>query len=482
MNIESIYSAEHFSSLADEARDALSSKIYTRQGELDLSPKIDIGDLKDKLEQARSHFLAGDSRRAFESILSGAVNLHHPRFMSQQLAAPAPVSVVADMVVSAMNQGHAVFDMSPLNSLIEEDTLGWVREKLRLDDDAFGLVTGGGSLSNLSALLAARNYLTDWERWKTGNSTVSIEVITSKLSHYSISRAAGILGIGEENVRTVDADSSGRIDVRHFESVLQGVHDRGSLPVVCLTIGNTSTGSVDPIVPCLWLTRNMFEKSWVHVDAAHGGYLSMMNKYGIFFDSLNKCDSVTWNAHKMLFQSIPLSFLFFTSQNAANYTGSHESPYLSQRMKGEMIDKAAWTLECSRRSSALKLWSTICLYGDKYFIDAYECIDDVTCYTYDLLKNNENYYVIGPPESNIVAFRYKSVSLDKANYINEYVVKSINDRAEFLIGFTRIDGYYYIRLTFMNPKTTRADVDALMSTIQSLVVRSERYYQSSDIV
>lgn len=482
MDNDYIYSVNHFTSLVDAARDALSESLYADENLPGLSPSLELGDLMNMLEHARSCLSEGESKKAFQTILSGAVNLHHPRFMSQQLSAPAPVSVVVDMIVSAMNQGHAVFDMSPLNSLIEDDVLDWVRKKLRLSENAFGVVTGGGSLSNLTALLAARNYLTDWGVWEKGSSNINVEVVTSKLSHYSISKAAGILGIGENNVRTVNTDTLGRLDVKDFESVLSGIHERGSLPVVCLTIANTSTGSTDPIVPCLWLTRNMFEKSWIHVDAAHGGYLSMMQENSIYFDSIDNCDSVTWNAHKMLFQSIPLSFLFFTNRDSADFTSNHDSPYLTQRVKGNVIDKANWTLECSRRSSALKLWCTLYLYGEGYFISSYKKIESVTKYAYKKLIDMGNYQVIGPPESNIVAFRYISESMGKGNYINESIVTNVNDKANFLIGFTRMDGYYYIRLTFMNPKTNTDDVDELVALIYELVSVYEGSYKETDIV
>lgn len=463
--INRMYSHDHVKELLHEVGEVLTHTVYSEERNF-LSPPLDMTELRQIFHDARSSLRLGKVGEAFKHIVAGSVDTHHPRFLSQQLAAPAPLGAIADMVVSALNQGHAVFDMSPVNSLIEEDVLDWARRKLLLSDEVFGVVTSGGSLSNLSALLAARNYLDGWSGWRNGLSKSRVVIVASRGGHYSISKAAGILGIGTHNLLQVDVDECGRIELDSFREVMRCVAAEEMLPIVCLTVATTGTGSVDPLAACVQITRESAPRAWIHVDAAHGGFLAMADRFHGEFEALSGCDSITWDAHKMLFQSIPLSFLFFQDREKADFMSQHDSPYLTQRHDGEFLDKARWSLECSRRSNAVKLWCTLNYYGENYFTTAFKEILDRTADIYKYLKSRPCYLVLGEPDSNIIAFRYVTKCSEEER-VNQLILKKMRDDGSFLIGFTKINDKLYLRLTVMNPRTRPGDIPALFAAIEA---------------
>ncbi|MEO6260007.1 MAG: pyridoxal-dependent decarboxylase, partial [Thermoanaerobaculia bacterium] len=217
----------------------------------ELRESVTIGDGgKDPMEQIR--FLA-----------QGAIQLHHPSYMGHQVCPPFPTAVIADLVISTLNQSTAVWEMSPVATLVEQEVTRWLARRAGYGDASLGTAVSGGSAANLTGLLAAR------ARWMASaeGTTKRAVVLCSADAHYSIARAASIMGIGHDEVLKVPTDESHRMDPAALESILGelGQQDDRSVMAVVATAGSTATGAFDDLSAIAGICRS--HQVWLHVDA-----------------------------------------------------------------------------------------------------------------------------------------------------------------------------------------------------------------------
>lgn len=429
-----------------------------------IGPELSVKALKQEVDAIEQNFADGNYAEAARRLIDGAVLYGHPGYINQQLCFPTVASTFGQFWAGILNQGHAVFSMSPLNSVIEARVLDWGKSCLRLEPSAFGLTTGGGSLGTLTAMSAARNRLSEWAGWHSGDHS-GIRVLTSSYSHYSIARSAAIIGVGRGQVIEVgNDDEDGGVDIDALAASTLSEVGKGNACIVCLSLGNTVAGGVDRIDEYLEKISAVRDRVWVHVDAAHGGSFYHLPKFNHIFGSLKYCDSVIWNPHKLMFQTIPLCFLYFKSKTLASYVAMHDSPYLSQDSNEGYSDMHPYTLECSRSSSALKMWMTLNIHGEADIVAAHGKLLDLTEKSYRLLRSQPNVKFLCRPTTNIVCFRFTSGPTERSedDGSNLDIVNKINDGKKFSIGQVKAKGRTYIRLCFMNPETEWEDVQGLI--------------------
>ncbi len=163
--------------------------------ELDLQGLLETGTLSGKV-------LAEFVQR----YLKLTVRLHHPGSLAHQVAAPHPAAALATLVEGFTNNPMAIYEMGPAAASIEAFVIDWLLSKVGWTGTSGGVLTHGGSLANLTALVAARSHF-DSATWTKGGRG-DLALIASADCHYSVARAAGIMGIGEENVFSFPVDSS----------------------------------------------------------------------------------------------------------------------------------------------------------------------------------------------------------------------------------------------------------------------------------
>jgi L-2,4-diaminobutyrate decarboxylase len=439
-------------------------------------PKQSIPDLEDLANQLESDLRGGELNRVVRGLISGSAHYSHSGYLNQQLNFPVPGAAIGALWAATLNQGQAVFEMSPLSSVIERRMFDWARDRLRLSKHSFGLSTGGGSLANLSALLAARNKLDHWSAWDTGSGR-SIRVLVSEHAHYSISRAASIVGIGAQNVVSIETDQWGRINQNALALALVP----GAPTIVCMTFGTTTTGAFDDLNE--FLTR--YDKSsrstwWIHVDAAHGGSFYRLDDLQMQFDALSQVDSVCWDFHKVFFQSVPLSFLFFRDSHEASFLTGHNSPYLGQKMVGRYPDMHNWTLECSRTANALKLWVSLHTEGEKRLADDVGYLAAQARNLYRLLLDIPNLDVYCQPETNIVCARLSAGSESASNAATKELVEFLNGCGIWSVGQVRMRDRLYLKLCLMNPRISSVVLGQLVNEISQFAGRFKDHGATND--
>ena len=192
--------------------------------------------------------------------------LHHPSYLGHQVCPPIYDSAVADLLISFLNNSTAVFEMSPIGTAIEKEIVRWLANLAGYPGTAEGTAVSGGSAANLTGLMAAR------ARWNADvtNANKRPMLLASADAHYSIARAAAIMGIPAVDVIKVATDDEHRMDVGALEDALAAIEARedASTLAIVATSGTTATGAFDRLDE-IALLRDRF-RTWLHVDAAHG--------------------------------------------------------------------------------------------------------------------------------------------------------------------------------------------------------------------
>lgn len=414
--------------------------------------------------------------RLVSEMLSRGHNLHDPRYIGHQVPAPVPIAGLFDAVGAVTNQVMAIYEMGPWATSVERALVERLGARIGFQPDAFaGLVTHGGSLGNLTGLLTARN-VSLGDAWETGlsNRSQAPVLVTHQDAHYSVARAAGMLGIGTRNVIRVGLDKSRRMDPNQLETTLRQLRaDNRPIVAVCACACATPIGAFDPLTDIAEVCSR--HKVWLHVDAAHGGAACLSRKYRHLVRGLNEADSLVMDAHKMLFVPALCAFVFYRNRDHRFEAFRQNAPYLFDPSEPGLAeyDSGMLTPECTKRAATFGLWGTWSLFGEGLFESMIDVTFDLGLVFYEKLVDASDFEPLHEPECNIVAFRYLPDTLrgcdekDIAQFLFD-VRRELIHSGEFYIVQANIDGQQALRVTIINPLTTADHLDGLMDAIRRI--------------
>lgn len=429
--------------------------------------------------------------------LSRGHNLHHPHYIGHQVPAPVPLAGLFDGLGAITNNPMAIYEMGPWSTSAEQAMigelgayLGWfgtaatdtnavaVPSDIKvISRDAGGIVTHGASLANLTALLVARNRALGgcWEEGVAASSSGPAPVIfTQADAHYCITRAGGILGLGTKQVIKVPLDSRRRMDVGQLDSLLKQYREKGH-PIIAVAASACATpiGAFDPLdqIADVCLRHDV----WLHVDAAHGGAALLSAKHRSLVAGIGEADSVTWDAHKMLFVPALCAFLFYKRKSDSYEAFRQSAPYLFDPRSPELMDfdGGLRTVECTKRAMVLGLWSVWSMFGPQLFSELVDHTFALARLLHDKLAAADDFEPLHEPQCNIVVFRHIPERLRSAP---PAVISALQDRlrrvlcqsGQFYIVPCSIDGVSALRCTVMNPLTAGSDFDELLDALRAL--------------
>jgi L-2,4-diaminobutyrate decarboxylase len=404
-------------------------------------------------------------------LMDNAIQLHHPAYMGHQVCPPFLTAVIADLVISTLNQSTAVWEMSPIGTVIEQEVIRWLADRAGYPATSLGTAVSGGSAANLTALLAARaRWNAKWESGVGGGvseknhaSTPDSRpptparpvILCSADAHYSIARAASIMGIASTDVVKVATDDQHRLDLHALEAALR---DAGEVMAIVATSGSTATGAFDDLRAIAAL-RDTYD-TWLHVDAAHGASVVLSERLRPLVDGLDLADSLAWDPHKMLWMSLSLGVILVRDGRWLRRAFEADAPYLFNAERasdniGEM------TIQCSKRADAIKLWLTLQMFGTQPFVAAMEHVTDLTRYLYDAIVASSDFEAMHVPQFNIFCFRHRSDDATNAE-LRERLIRS----GQAWITSTLLKGQRVLRVTMINPRTERGDVDRMLAGLR----------------
>ncbi len=424
-----------------------------------------------------------DLQKFYATLISQANHIHHPRYMGHQVVPPAPLSALTELLEALLNNGMAIYEMGPSATAIERVVLRWLADRMGFPAPAEGVLTSGGSAGNLTGLLAARQAMCGYDIWEEGNRDAKpLALMVSEEAHYSVARAARIMGWGEKGIVKIPVSGNLRADTGALSQTLKQARDKG-LRVIAI-VGNactTSTGTYDPLDEMANFARA--EGLWFHVDGAHGGAAAFSEKYSHLVKGIELADSVVIDFHKMMLAPALTTAVLFRNGSHSYETFAQKAEYLLVNGKKQAwYDSAGRTLECTKKMLGVKVFAMIKLYGDGIFTDYINTTYDLGHTLAGMLKRESGFELATEPDGNIVCFRYIPREFrGDADALTAGIRKEIIDEADFYIVQTRSRGCTYLRVTLMNPFTGISDLEALLGRIRkSGDALAGKYYYTSD--
>lgn len=401
-------------------------------------------------------------------LVAESSHQHHPGYVGQQMSAPLPVTALTGMAAALLNNSTAIFQGAPVGTALEHHVVAWMTRMIGYGEGAGGILVSGGSLGNLTALLAARQLRLGGDPWRTGVAGAPGRrpaVLVSAEAHYSVGRAAGIMGLGETAAVPVPVDNTFRMTRSGLVEALERARTQGLHPFAL--VGNacsTATGSVDdlPMLADFCGEHGL----WFHVDAAHGGSALLSPRYRVRLDGIERADSVVWDAHKMMLVPGVTTGVLFRRQDDADAVFAQSADYLLTG-EGAPLDLAGRTLECTRGMLALPVYAALATAGVERLGAYVEAMFDLAADFASRIDERPDLELAYRPQANMVCFRVRPASGEDADALQVEVRRRINASGRFFVQHTRLGGVRHLRTVIITPLTTPRDLNELLDLVET---------------
>jgi glutamate/tyrosine decarboxylase-like PLP-dependent enzyme len=398
----------------------------------------------------------------------------HPRFFGYVASPSTPVGAYADLIASALNANITCWRSGPAGTEIEQVVVRWLGSMIRYDDNAKGLLTSGGSMANMIALLIANRRKSGVDAARKGlwNAGPPMTLYASEEVHMSIAKAADILGFGRDHVRLIACDERQRLRIDQLEKTLRTDQSNGFRPFCVVgSAGTVNTGVVDPLNEIADLAREF--NLWFHVDGAYGAPGVMDRSKSALFAGLERADSVSLDPHKWLYVPVDAGCLLFRDAAAAAAAFSTEdADYIKVHGHADDAAFAYWDygVELSRRFRALKVWLTLGYYGVNRIAEAVAGDIAMAAYMGDLVSQAQDLELLAPVELSICCFRYVPRELvgkeAELNKLNEAIMGVVQKGGRAYLSNATVNGKFALRACITNFRTTKADVALTIDVVR----------------
>ena len=374
-------------------------------------------------------------------------------------------AVVTELAIAASNQSMDSWDQSPSGTEVELHLMSWLAHLIGMPTSASGIMTSGGTASNILAMTLARSWAAQrigFDVLKTGlpEQASRWRILCSDQAHFSVQRAAAQLGLGRDAVVAVASESSGVLSVAELDETLTKLSDENLEPIaVIATAGTTDLGAIDPLHEVGQRARD--HGAWFHVDAAVAGALLLSDRLRSQLAGIEFADSVTIDFHKLWWQPFNASSLILSDAQQFDLLRV-KSNYLDRGDELEgMINLVGRSLDTSRRFDAAKVVATLRTLGRRSMASMLEHLVDVALFAGERIEENPQLELVAPPASVMCVFEVRGANRDDLRRIQQRLLA----RGEMVLGRTEIKGRPALKFTFMNPLTTFDDVERLIAMV-----------------
>jgi L-2,4-diaminobutyrate decarboxylase len=411
--------------------------------------------------------------RRMETIIRHSIVVTHPCTAAHLHCPPLIPALAAEVVLSALNQSMDSFDQAPAATVVEQQMVRWLCRQAGLPAAADGVFTAGGTQSNYTGLLLARDAFVERRRqWSIRQRGLPREarrlrILCSEMAHFTVEKSAAQLGLGTDAVVRVAVDEDFRLCPRDLEKQLNQLHRQGLFPMaIVATAGTTDFGSVDPLDQIGPQARRA--GAWLHVDAAYGGALLFSGRHRHRLAGVEQADSVTLDFHKLLWQ--PVSCGAFLVRDAAAFEPIKlHADYLNPESDVEqgIPDLVNRSMATTRRFDALKMWTSLHVLGQQRLGRLIDATLTLARRAAGQIRRSEHLRLLHQPALGCVVFRYypKRPGAD-ADAVNEAIRQRLFNEGTAVIGRTRVRGQTCLKLTLLNPCTSADEIGALLDRIE----------------
>jgi len=391
----------------------------------------------------------------FDQFMPSATLVNHPRFFAYIPGPGSFIGALGEWAAAITNCFVGTWLGGASMAQLELQTIDWLREAMGLPEPCEGIVTSGGSMANLSGIAAARSNA-------CAPTDATLTLYTSCQAHYSIDKSAKLLGFPQENIRSVATDASQRLCVDALMSAIEKDRACGRTPfLVCATAGTTNTGAIDPLQEIADLCER--QDLWLHVDAAYGGAVALLEEERSKLAGIERADSITLDPHKWLYTPFDCGCLLTRRVDALVNAFTAEGSYM-QDVPREEVNFFERGPELSRGNRALKLWLLLRSVGIDTIAAAIGKDLQFCRLARELLAADPRVHIITEPSLSIFTF-----AIEGGESVNRDLFERILEDGYLMLSTTQVAGEYVLRLCFANHRTTEDDVRSSMQRILDLI-------------
>jgi aromatic-L-amino-acid/L-tryptophan decarboxylase len=427
------------------------------------APSVDVDGLADLMPQLLAP--PGEEPAEFGVLLSRlqlamgkAVETAGPSYLAYIPGGGLFTSALAELITRVYNRYTGVSALAPGAVALEQGVMRWLCRQFDLPPDAVGVMSTGGSMATLSALVAARERVLG-EDFSDGTLYVTTH------THRSVAKAARVAGISAARVRVVPTSPDLRMDPEAAARMVAQDRAAGMRPAMLVgTAGTTDSGTIDDLERLADLCRA--ENLWFHVDGAYGGFFRLTTRGRRRLTGIDRADSIVLDPHKGLFLPFGTGVLLVRDHTTLQAAFGSEASYLQDLdVMQTFPDFNSLTPELTREARGPRLWLPLHLHGVAAFRDALDEKLDLATDAYQSLSSDPRIETNDPPDLTVVTFRLR----DGDEYDNQRWLERINASRRVHLSSTRIGGRYTLRLCVLSHRTHHDRLEEAVELIRASV-------------
>ena len=400
----------------------------------------------------------------FERCVPASFNAASPGYLAYIPGGGIVHAAIADLIADTVNRYTGVFVAAPALVQLETNVIRWLREIVGMPAGAGGILTSGGSLANLTAIITAREA-------RLGEDFGKAVLYCSDQVHHSFQKAARLAGFRREQVREIASDAAFHLDLDALRAAIRSDRQLGMQPFLVVgSAGTVGTGAVDDLAAIAAIAGE--ESLWFHVDGAYGAFFAMTDRGRRRLQGIGLADSVILDPHKTLFLPYGTGALLVRDIRDLRTAHSSHAAYLPAMQENEdFIDFCEVSPELSRDFRGLRVWLPLKMFGIDAFRDQLDEKLDLIEYATEQLRTIDGIEIIAEPELTIVAFRYIKPGLDESslNALNREIIDRVNARGRVMLTPTILGERFVIRICIVSFRTHRDRIDMAIEDIRAAV-------------
>ncbi len=399
-------------------------------------------------------------------IIPVSINTPHPAYLGYIPGGGLYPSAVADFLGAATNRFTGAWFAAPAAVRLETNVLEWFAEWMAYPQSTRGILTSGGSLANLGAVVTARRHL-------LGEDISRGVVYASDQAHHCVMKVALLAGIPEQNIRLLSVDRNFKAVPEYFEKAIKGDLKKGRKPFFLVgNAGTTNTGAVDPLPQLAEIAKKY--GLWFHIDAAYGGFFNLCKEGKKVLKGLEKSDSIVLDPHKGLFVPYGSGSLLVKDGELLRSAHMLTAEYLMDHTTPENeMDASEYSPELSRPYRGLRVWLPLKLFGVKAFRENLAEKLHLTQWMYKRFLEEPGFECMNVPELSVIAFRYRPKKGDVEEFSRKllaYIVKS----KKLFLSSTLLNGKFVIRVCILSFRTHQAEVEQAFEIIRKAAKKLDK--------
>lgn len=403
-------------------------------------------------------------RTLFQEVIPRSLNTASPGYLAYVPGGGLFASAVADMIALATNRYTGIWIAAPALVQIEKTVISWLCEMVGLPPTAGGLLTSGGSMATLIALVAARSE-------RLGEELSKGVVYTSTQAHHSVHKAALFAGIMPRQVRSLPVDERFRLRTDMLAQALEEDSRAGRKPfLVVASAGTTNTGAIDDLPAIRQIAAS--HGCWLHIDAAYGGFFALTERGRQALLGLSEADSITLDPHKGLFLPYGTGSLLVRDPGALRRACRVEASYMPKSAADEdHVDLADLGPELSREARGLRVWLPLKLHGAHVFRQALDEKLDLARKAAKAISAMSGVEMISEPELSLFAFRFRPphgpADEGALERLNRALLHHINQRKRVFLSGTSAGGRFFLRVCVLSFRTHQDRIETLIEDVRA---------------